>query len=812
MPKKILIFSLAYLPFIGGAELAVKEITERLGDFQFDLITLRFDRRLPKAEKIGNVNVYRLGFAKDEPAMADLVKFPLALNKLFFPFSAFFKAMSLQKKNHYDATWSIMANYAGFAALFFKIFHPRVPFLLTLQEGDPLDYIKKKTRFVYPLFKMIFKRADFIQAISNYLARFAREMGGQGEIEVAPNAVDIKHFSQGYPLEELLELKRKLNKQPGDKFIITTSRLVKKNAVDDVIKALKYLPADFKFFVLGSGPDEKNLKNLTKDLKLEERVKFLGQIDQREISKYLKISEVFIRPSLSEGLGNSFLEAMAAGLPVIATRVGGIPDFLFAPEESEAPTGLFCRVRDPESIAEKVKILFQEEELRKKIIVNGEKLTASRYDWKIIATQMENIFNRIWQKRKVLLATGIFSPEIGGPATYTSTLLKELPKYGFAVKVVTYGNNKAKNPPNPLYQGGLIRNRIPQPSYNECGAGSLSRGLNEENVFRIDHEQNIILRYLKYFWRVWRLAKWAEVIYVQGPVSEGLPSWLACRWRRRKYVLKIVGDYAWEQASQRRGVSDSLDDFQNKKYDWRTELWRQAERKVARDAEIIITPSEYLKSIVAGWGIKEEKIKVIYNFMPEIKTTLSQAEAKAGLNLSGKIIFSAGRLVPWKGFAALIEIMPDLLKVNPDLELLIAGDGPEKKKLEKMISDLSLEKNVRLLGQVEKEKLWQYLRAAEMFVLNTGYEGLSHVIIEALALGAPVITTRVGGNPELILDNETGLLVKYNDCEDLKQSILALEENPEKREQLTFKAKESLGKFSQEMMFKELIKILRQAV
>ena len=407
MRKKILIFSVAYPPFTGGAELAIKEITDRIGNgefsarggpaFDWDMITLRFDGCLPKFEKMGNVNVYRIGFTGNKPAMADLVKFPLALNKYLFPFIAYWKARKLHKKNKYDAIWAMMAAYAGFAALFFKIRHPKLPYLLTLQEGDPIEYIKKKVKFIYPLFARIFTKADFIQPISRYLAGWARDMGFKGEMEIVPNAVAIARFSQDYPEKELTALKDKLGKKTGDKYVITTSRLVLKNAVDDVIKSLRYLPDNVKFLVLGTGPDEETLKNLAREKEVDERVIWLGHIDHKDMPKYLKISDIFIRPSLSEGLGNSFLEAMAAKIPVIATQVGGIPDFLFDPEKNsdKEPTGLFCNVRDPKSIAEKIKIFLENRELTEKIKVNAKKLVEENYDWDLIANKMKNIFYKL---------------------------------------------------------------------------------------------------------------------------------------------------------------------------------------------------------------------------------------------------------------------------------------------------------------------------------------------------------------------------------------------------------------------------------
>ncbi len=399
--KKILIFSLAYYPkHVGGAEVAIKEITDRITseEISFDMVALRFDSTLPKFERIGNVNVFRIGFSVKNPSMGDLMKFPLVLNKYLFPFLGFLKARTLHKKNSYDGIWAMMANYAGFATLFFKMKYSNVPYLLTLQEGDPIEYIKHRVRLVYALFEKIFTRADLVQTISCYLADFARDMGYRGPLEIVPNAVNVKHFSREYSKEELFAFKQKLGKQTDEIFLITTSRLVKKNAIDEVIRALPLLPHKVIFLVLGIGPDEDSLRALADSLKVSDRVKFLRQISHEEMPKYLKVSDIFIRPSRSEGLGNSFLEAMAAEIPIIATSVGGIPDFLFDPEKNpdHESTGLFVNVDDPQSIARQVKRLVNDGVLRARLVMNAKKLVTEKYDWNLIARDMkEKVFDKL---------------------------------------------------------------------------------------------------------------------------------------------------------------------------------------------------------------------------------------------------------------------------------------------------------------------------------------------------------------------------------------------------------------------------------
>jgi glycosyltransferase involved in cell wall biosynthesis len=384
--KRILIFSVAYEPFVGGAEIAVKEITNRfghpmskMGNFEFDMVTLNLDGKQMPIEKVGNVTVYRIGG-------------PQKFSKLLFPFTASRFGAKLHAKRPYDAIWSIMASFSGFATLFMKKRLPHLPFILTLQEGDPIDYIKRQVWFVSGWFKQIFTRADRIQTISTFLADFAKNMGATCPIIVIPNGVDLELFNNARDRfqTESQKIRQDLGISEQETVLITTSRLVIKNGIKDVIDTLPLLP-NATFLVLGTGPLDKDLKYKVQNLKLEDRVKFLGQINYRNIPHYLALATIFIRPSLSEGMGNSFIEAMAAKIPIIATPVGGIPDFL-----KDGETGLFCQVHNPKNIAEKVKLLAENRQLREQIIANAHELVVKKYDWNLVAERMKTeIFAKV---------------------------------------------------------------------------------------------------------------------------------------------------------------------------------------------------------------------------------------------------------------------------------------------------------------------------------------------------------------------------------------------------------------------------------
>jgi len=300
----------------------------------------------------------------------------------------------------------------------------------------------------------------------------------------------------------------------------------------------------------------------------------------------------------------------------------------------------------------------------------------------------------------LLICTGLFPPDVGGPATYSKLLLDELPKRGVKVKVLSFGEVR----------------HLPK-----------------------------LVRHLSYAWRVFKLIPKANAVYAQDPVSVGLPVMIACALRRRPYFIKIVGDYAWEQGSQRFGVKDLLDEFSvQNNYRWPVRLLKKIELTVARRARKIIMPSEYLKKIISNWGVNTEKITVIYNSFDEPMEVLLEKEVlRRELGLAGQVMVSVGRLVPWKGFPMLIDLLGgELGRQYPNLKLYIIGGGPERKLLNQMVTEKGLNDRVFLTGNKLRNDVLRYLKAADIFVLNTSYEGLSHQLLEVMWCGTPIVTTR----------------------------------------------------------------------
>lgn len=400
--KKILIFSLSYYPQVtGGAEAAIKEITDRIDskDYKFHMVTNCYNSELKKVEKLGNVLVHRIGITKKDPSLEDLNKLPLHINKPLYQFLAAWKALWLHRRYKYDGIWAMMAHSAGVPAVSFKIFNPKIPYILTLQEGDSPEYIEKTMKPLWFLFKRAFTKADIVQSISTFLSDWARKRNFEGPIELIHNGANPRDVAAVFDEQEIEDLKKELGKKEGDIFLVNTARLVYQKATNITIQALKLLPENVKFVIVGGGDESGMLKELTKELNLEHRVIFVGKVDRSVVSNYRKASDIFVCPSRSEGLGNAFLSAMASKLPVIATQEGGIKEFLFDkkhnPDKTE--TGWVVDVDSPEQIAEAVKNILANPKKVAQIGEDARAMVLRRFNWDMIAKDMqEKVFDRMF--------------------------------------------------------------------------------------------------------------------------------------------------------------------------------------------------------------------------------------------------------------------------------------------------------------------------------------------------------------------------------------------------------------------------------
>lgn len=369
---------------------------------------------------------------------------------------------------------------------------------------------------------------------------------------------------------------------------------------------------------------------------------------------------------------------------------------------------------------------------------------------------------------RILIATPLFPPDVGGPATYSKLIFDGLPAQGIEVSLVSFGEVR----------------HLPK-----------------------------VIRHIVYAVLVFRRAREVDLVYAQDPVSVGLPAFIAAFFRRKPFLLKVVGDYAWEQGVQRFGVKHTLDTFSKRSpgdYHPFVRFLKWVEYFVASRARHVIVPSVYLKTIVSNWGVPRNSIVVIQNGFRDFEVEGRKQVLRGMVKAHGEIVISAGRLVPWKGFDVLIKAVPLLSKKFPQLKVLIAGDGPEMERLEQLSKRLEVGEHVTFLGQQSQDVLFSYIKLADVFALATNYEGLSHQLLEVMAIGTPIVTTSVGGNPELIEGGKEGLLIKRGSAEALAHAIETLLVGGRLREQLVRAAKRRVRDFSEERVLGETAALLKR--
>ena len=356
-------------------------------------------------------------------------------------------------------------------------------------------------------------------------------------------------------------------------------------------------------------------------------------------------------------------------------------------------------------------------------------------------------------KLRITIATGIYPPDIGGPATFAVAVERAWQDAGHDVRVLSFTRFRA-----------------------------LPTGI----------------RHLLYMFHLFRIAKGSHVILALDPVSVGLPTRAVSRMRGIPFMLRLVGDYAWEQYVQRNPYV-SLEDFQHMSLPRKYARLRRIERSVAHEARSVIVPSHYLAGIAREWGISETKIHVVYNSITPAHEPKHTYEASSPFQF-----MTAGRLVPWKGFRMAIEA----LAKRDNAELTIIGGGPDARTLKKTVSEHKLELRVHFVPQLSREHFREALSSYDAFLLPTRYEGFSHALVEAMSTGLPIITTHAGGNNEVVRHGENALVCGEDDVVAWASAMEQVESDQALRERLGKHAHTDAARFYGDDMSERYLQLI----
>jgi glycosyltransferase involved in cell wall biosynthesis len=284
---------------------------------------------------------------------------------------------------------------------------------------------------------------------------------------------------------------------------------------------------------------------------------------------------------------------------------------------------------------------------------------------------------------------------------------------------------------------------------------------------------------------------------------------IAGLWIRKPVVIRVVGDFAWELA-QLKGNRDTFEQFQEKRYGALLEAVRLIQRWVTKRADRVIVPSDYMRRTLLCWGVEPSRLTVIPNAVnsSSVFSCLSREEARRRVQVEGMAILSVGRLIPLKGYRQLIDMMPGLLRHCPQLQLYIVGSGPEETKLRGRINELELQTRVHLVGAIAHEKVLEYYRASDLYVLPSEHEAHPHVLLEAMYEGLVPVAYSVGGVPEIVDHGVNGILVPRDEPNAFKNSVLELLFAHERRHEMGNRARERAGSFNWDDALTKTIEVI----
>jgi len=373
-------------PVLGGFEIFMQNLAERVPtDCEMIVVTGQV-AGAPKKEVKGNLTIYRdaslypLSDLSGSSWLYMLTTLPMLVWRSFY----------LTFKHKVNVLHGI--GFFGGLICLKLCYLTGKSYVMTIQSADFNIYHPEatgSTTWVHDWFeRWIYKKASRHHAVSNDLCKHYERQGVAGKCDMIPNGIDTQKY---YPVsgEEKEKIRRKYN-LPKDKFLaVNISRLEWKNGVADSIKALVKLP-DVSLVVIGDGSLRGKLKELVKELKLDDQVFFMGQIPFDEVGPLAASCDLFIRVPLAEGFGISFLEGLATGIPVIGTNTGGVPDII-----QSGANGLLVEPGDVEEISNAIKTIKDDGVLRDKFVANGLKVIKEKYDWGVISSQIYNLFRSV---------------------------------------------------------------------------------------------------------------------------------------------------------------------------------------------------------------------------------------------------------------------------------------------------------------------------------------------------------------------------------------------------------------------------------
>jgi glycosyltransferase involved in cell wall biosynthesis len=383
---RIMVLNYEYPPLGGGAGVATAALAKGLADrgVEVDVVTAAAgwgaERRTSsrdEATEHGGLRLFRVRSRRTgihEAGMLDAASYLLG---------ALPRVRRLLRTHHYDAVHFFFSLPTGALLPFLNLGDTRV--IVSLRGSDVPGYdphnraLQWMHGLLAPLTRWIWRRADKVVALSESLGRLASQTLPDLRYGVVPNGVDLRLF---HPADAGTRA------EDGRIRCLAVARLVERKGLDTLIRALAQLePGRFQLEIVGDGPARESLRELAVSLGVAEEVRFLGSLDRAEVAQRYREADLFTLPSTAESFGNVFAEALASGLPVVATEVGGIPDLV-----EHGINGLLVAPGDPTGLAQAIRYLGSDPEIRQQMGQRNRAKAEAALEWGQVTSRYLSIY------------------------------------------------------------------------------------------------------------------------------------------------------------------------------------------------------------------------------------------------------------------------------------------------------------------------------------------------------------------------------------------------------------------------------------
>lgn len=542
-------------------------------------------------------------------------------------------------------------------------------------------------------------------------------------------------------------------------YIVGVGRLDPIKGFIHLVKACALLQErgiDFRCDIIGDGPLRDELQQAINQAGLSERVRLTGALPQQDVRQRINRATMFVLPSVlladgnADGIPVALMEAMACGATAISTRVSGIPELIHHEEN-----GLLVTPGQATELTDAMARLLADAPLRTRLAQAARNTIIHDFDADIEAAKLLGRIQAVqpdtgrWQGGKpassplrVMLMTD--EMEVGGSQRQIVQLAMGLKERGIECVVLYF--IKPSFLVDRLHAAGIQTLRV-------------------DKRRRVDPE---------FVWKLRQaIRQWApDVLHCYSFTAElwgAIATRLLPASERPTLITSVRGTYEWYSANQ-----------------WRMKHWASQ-----RSQGIISNSREGAEYAARQMGLPMSRFSIVHNGVevPEPPAdavaalrkeyTAPPPDGQADAPFETLLLF-VGRLVEHKNLPRLLDAFGRVAAERPHVRLLLVGGGPLHDTLAARIRDLKLDERALLLG--ERSDVAALMKAADLLVAPSLREGMSNVILEAMALGLPVLATRVGGTPEVIEDGRHGVLVDPTDTQALADAMLQLIDDPVRRQ------------------------------